>query len=64
MMKTTQSESGASFDVPAKVKWWDNSIEGSAVLDVTNPKALEWFKHRLMKLKYQYNVDGNILRPS
>ena len=44
--------------VPAKVRWWNNKLEGSAVLDVTNPNALRWFTQRLQRLKFTLGIDG------
>ena len=44
--------------MPAKVRWWNNQHEGSAVLDVTNPDALNWFTQRLQALKYTLGIDG------
>lgn len=39
---------------PVEVKWWNG--EGSAVLDTTNPKAVEWFSERLKSLKEKYGI--------
>jgi alpha-glucosidase (family GH31 glycosyl hydrolase) len=40
---------------PAIVRWWNGA---SALLDLTNPKATEWFKSQLNKLTSEYHVDG------
>jgi alpha-glucosidase len=40
---------------PAIIRWWNGA---SAVLDLTNPKAVEWFRSRLDYLRSTYLVDG------
>jgi alpha-glucosidase (family GH31 glycosyl hydrolase) len=40
---------------PASIKWWNGE---SALLDFTNPEAVEWFRARLDYLRSTYNVDG------
>jgi alpha-glucosidase len=40
---------------PAIVRWWNGA---SALLDFTNPKAVEWFRSRLDYLQTTYHVDG------
>lgn len=40
---------------PAIVQWWNGA---SALLDLTNPGAVEWFKSQLNKLTTDYGVDG------
>jgi len=35
--------------------WWDGY---SAILDMTNPNAQEWFSDKLNKLMYEYGIDG------
>lgn len=40
---------------PAIVRWWNGA---SALLDFTNPKAVEWFRSRLDYLQSTYHVDG------
>lgn len=40
------------------VRWWQNNSTGSAVLDVTNPDAVEWFIQRLKELKRVLGIDG------
>jgi len=40
---------------PAIRKWWDGY---SAVLDLTNPKACEWFSDKLNYLRQAYGIDG------
>jgi alpha-glucosidase (family GH31 glycosyl hydrolase) len=37
------------------VEWWDGF---SAVIDFTNPKAIEWFKQKADCLINTYNIDG------
>ena len=40
---------------PAIVRWWNGA---SALLDFTNPKAVDWFQSRLDYLRSTYQVDG------
>ncbi len=40
---------------PALVHWWNGY---SAVLDLSNPAALQWFKEKLDVLREEYGVDG------
>ena len=40
---------------PAIVRWWNGA---SALLDLTNPDAFDWFKSQLDKLITEYGVDG------
>jgi alpha-glucosidase len=40
---------------PAIVRWWNGA---SGLLDLTNPKAFEWFKSQLNILTNEYGVDG------
>jgi alpha-glucosidase len=40
---------------PALIKWWNGE---SALLDFTNPEAVDWFCARLDYLRSTYNVDG------
>jgi alpha-glucosidase (family GH31 glycosyl hydrolase) len=40
---------------PKLVKWWNGA---SAVLDLTDPNANEWFNHELKTLMNDYGVDG------
>jgi alpha-glucosidase (family GH31 glycosyl hydrolase) len=40
---------------PAIVQWWNGA---SALLDLTNPDAINWFKSQLNKLTTDYGVDG------
>jgi alpha-glucosidase len=40
---------------PALVRWWNGA---SAVLDFTNPDAVDWFRSRLDYLQATYQVDG------
>ena len=42
-------------NLPAIIRWWNGA---SGVLDLTNPKALEWFKSKLDYLQTKYKVDG------
>jgi len=39
----------------AIIRWWNGA---SACLDLSNPKAMEWFKDRLDYLVQEYGVDG------
>jgi len=40
---------------PAIVRWWNGA---SALLDLTNPEAFNWFKSQLDRLIDEYEVDG------
>lgn len=40
---------------PSIVQWWNGA---SALLDLTNPDAVAWFKSQLNKLTIDYGVDG------
>jgi len=40
---------------PAIVRWWNGA---SALLDLTHPRAFEWFKSQLDRLMKVYGVDG------
>jgi alpha-glucosidase len=40
---------------PAIVRWWNGA---SALLDLTNPEAFNWFKSQLDRLIDEYGVDG------
>jgi alpha-glucosidase (family GH31 glycosyl hydrolase) len=40
---------------PAMVRWWNGA---SALLDLTNPEATDWFKSQLNHLESEYGVDG------
>jgi len=40
---------------PAIIRWWNGA---SALLDLTNPKAADWFKSQLNRLMSDYGVDG------
>jgi len=40
---------------PAIVRWWNGA---SALLDFTNPQAVDWFRSRLDYLQSVYQVDG------
>jgi len=39
----------------AVVRWWNGA---SALLDLTNPEALKWFKAQLDRLMTEYGIDG------
>ncbi|XP_069120474.1 myogenesis-regulating glycosidase-like isoform X2 [Argopecten irradians] len=43
-------------DLPALVTWWRG--EAAAVLDVSNPKAVDWFLGFLSQLKSEYNISS------
>ncbi len=45
----------AEGDFPLIVRWWNGA---SAVLDFTNPGAVEWFNGQLSGLQEKYGVDG------
>lgn len=40
---------------PYPVRWWNGT---SAVLDLSNPKSVEWFNARLQHLMDSYGIDG------
>ena len=40
---------------PAIIRWWNGA---SALLDLTNPEAFNWFKSQLDRLVNNYGVDG------
>ncbi|MBN2413264.1 glycoside hydrolase [candidate division KSB1 bacterium] len=40
---------------PAIIRWWNGA---SALLDLTNPETVKWFKGQLTRLVDFYNVDG------
>jgi alpha-glucosidase (family GH31 glycosyl hydrolase) len=40
---------------PAMIDWWDGF---SAVIDLTHPDAVAWFKGQLSRLMNEYQVDG------
>jgi alpha-glucosidase len=40
---------------PAIIKWWNGY---SALLDFTNPSAVDWFNNQLDRLVTEYGVDG------
>jgi len=40
---------------PAMIKWWNGF---SAVLDLSHPEAVKWFKGELTRLQQDYQVDG------
>ncbi|XP_064614431.1 LOW QUALITY PROTEIN: myogenesis-regulating glycosidase-like [Liolophura sinensis] len=42
-------------EAPALVKWWQGI---GAVLDLTNPEAVEWYSQRLRKIQQDYGVDS------
>ena len=40
---------------PAMIYWWNGA---SALLDLSNPGATQWFKGELERLMKEYNIDG------
>jgi alpha-glucosidase len=42
-------------DEPAMIGWWNGY---SALLDLSNPEAMLWFKEQLKSLQEKYGVDG------
>lgn len=46
---------GRNFVTAALIQWWNGA---SAVLDLSNPGARDWFKNQLDYLVEEYNVDG------
>jgi alpha-glucosidase len=50
-----QPEPAGGKTAPALIRWWNGA---SAVLDGSNPKALEWLDGRLRALVDTYGVDG------
>lgn len=49
------AEAGTDGKTPAMIRWW-NGV--SAVLDLSNPDAMAWFKNELQHLVDEYGVDG------
>ena len=41
--------------VPSLLKWWQGV---GAILDVSNPKAVEWFVKRLQEMRETYGIDS------
>ncbi len=56
--RTLEKEGGLLIGADGRpaIRWWWNGY--SAVLDMTNPKACEWFKNELDRLVNDYGVDG------
>ncbi|NBC65736.1 MAG: glycoside hydrolase [Bacteroidetes bacterium] len=46
---------GRNYVTAALIQWWNGA---SAVLDLSNPGAADWFKSQLDYLVKEYNVDG------
>jgi alpha-glucosidase len=46
---------GDAAGTPALIKWWNGK---SAALDLTNPKAVDWYCAQLDRLVKEYGVDG------
>lgn len=49
------AEAGSGGKRPAMIRWW-NGV--SAVLDLSNPDAMQWFRGQLQHLVDEYGVDG------
>lgn len=45
----------AADDGEAIISWWNGY---SSVLDMTNPKSIEWFKKQLSQLQDEYSIEG------
>ena len=52
---TEQPGSASTVQEPALIRWWNGA---SAVLDLSNPKSVDWFDGRLRRLADAYGVDG------
>ncbi len=55
MQKTDENTTWETAKDPAIIKWWNGY---SALLDFTNPAAVEWFNSQLDRLVKDYGVDG------
>ena len=56
--KKDDGDDGTQARTAYPVQWWENNRTGSAVLDVTNPAAVEWFKSRLRHVQRSLGIDG------
>ncbi|XP_069122094.1 myogenesis-regulating glycosidase-like [Argopecten irradians] len=45
----------SSGHVPALVKWWQGV---AAIIDTTNPEAVQWFVQRLKVMQQEYGIDS------
>lgn len=55
MKKTPEKPTWEKAADPAMIKWWNGY---SALLDFTNPAAVNWFNSQLETLQKEYGVDG------
>jgi len=55
MMKTDSKQTWEEATDPAMIKWWNGY---SAVLDFTNPAAVQWFDGELDRLVKDFGIDG------
>ncbi len=55
LQKTTEKDTWEKATDPAIIKWWNGY---SALLDFTNPIAINWFNAQLNRLVVEFGVDG------
>jgi alpha-glucosidase len=55
MERGFESDTWESVEKPLMVEWWNGQ---SAVLDFSNPAAVEWFTGQLDRLMKDYGIDG------
>ena len=55
MQKKNDQTTWETATDPAIIKWWNGY---SAVLDLTNPAAVQWFNSELDRLVNEFGVDG------
>ena len=55
MQKEDENTTWATARKPAMITWWNGT---SALLDLTNPVAVNWFHEQLDQLVHNYGVDG------
>ena len=55
LQKTTENHTWEKATDPAIIKWWNGY---SALLDFTNPAAINWFNAQLDRLVVEFGVDG------
>lgn len=53
--RTAETDTWESLQKPLMVEWWNGQ---SAVLDFSNPAAVEWFNQQLDRLVNDYGIDG------
>ena len=53
--KSNDNDTWEKAQNPAMIRWW-NGV--SALLDFSNPTAVEWFNEQLNRLTNEYHIDG------